>query len=204
MTHLQAISEIRMGVTLRGRDATRPVSQGSCLLVRISDVSQDGTWINKAFVPIKPPERIREELFLRSGDVIFPNRGTRTTAIACRLDQPRLLAGAQFFMLRPNTALVLPEYLAWYLRTEEVARYFEERRKGTYVQIIQRSDLADLEMPLPPLVVQEKIVAVATLAVEERALMDRLAALKARQIDGQLVEVATTGRNAGEQKHAED
>ena len=193
-----------MGATLRGRDATRSVSQGSCRLVRISDVSQDGTWVNEVFASIEPAERIREDLFLRPGDVLFPNRGTRTTAIACRIDQSCLLAGAQFFVLRPDTSKVLPEYLAWFLRTEESARYFEERRKGTYVQIIQRSDLADLELPLPPLAIQVKIVAVAALAVEERALLERLAVLKARLINGQLVEVANNGLNAGEQTHEED
>lgn len=179
-----------MGVTLRGRDATRAVESGSCRLVRISDVSQDGTWINADFACIEPAERIREELFLKSGDVLFPNRGTRTTAIVYRLAEPRAFAGAQFFVLRPDLSKVLPEYLAWFLRTEESARYFEGLRKGTYVQIIQRSDLAEMELPLPPLEVQQKIVEVAALAVEERRLDERLATLKARLAGGELLKVA--------------
>jgi restriction endonuclease S subunit len=179
-----------MGVTLRGRDATRAVEAGSCRLVRISDVSQDGTWVNENFARIEPAERIREEHVLRTGDVLFPNRGTRTTAIVYRLEAPRALAGAQFFVLRPDQAKVLPEYLAWFLRTEDSARYFEGLRKGTYVQIIQRSDLAELAMPLPSLETQQKIVEVAALAVEERLLAERLAALKARLVVGQIVEAA--------------
>jgi restriction endonuclease S subunit len=179
-----------MGVTLRGRDATRAVEAGSCRLVRISDISQDGTWSNEVFASIEPAERIREEQFLKSGDVLFPNRGTRTTAIAYRLGETRALAGAQFFVLRPDVSKVLPEYLAWFLRTEQAARHFEERRKGTYVQIIQRSDLAEMTIPLPPLEKQRKIVEVAALVVEERVLMERLAAMKAKLINGQLVEVA--------------
>ena len=190
MKRLDSIAEIRMGVTLRGRDATRSVEAGSCRLVRISDVSQDGTWLNEVFARIEPAERIREELFLRSGDVLFPNRGTRTTAIVYRLDEPRVIAGAQFFVLRPDSSRVLPEYLAWFLRTEESARYFEGVRKGTYVQIIQRSDLAELAMPLPSMEVQQKIVEVAALAVEERLLAERLAALKARLVSGELVAAA--------------
>lgn len=197
MTQLDSIAEIRMGVTLRGRDATRAVEAGSCRLVRISDISQDGTWLGDAFARIEPAERIREEHFLRSGDVLFPNRGTRTTAIAYRLEEPRALAGTQFFVLRPEVSRVLPEYLAWFLRTEESARYFEGLRKGTYVQIIQRSDLAEMELPLPPLDVQQKIVEVAALAVEERLLAERLAALKARLAGGQLVAAAKDGERHG-------
>ncbi len=190
MTQLHSIAEIRMGVTMRGRDATRAVEAGSCRLVRISDVSQDGTWLNDAFARIEPAERIREEQFLRSGDVLFPNRGTRTTAIVYRLEEPRALAGAQFFMLRPDSSKVLPEYLAWFLRADESVRHFEERRKGTHVQTLQRSDLADMQMPLPPLEVQHQIVDVAALAIEERRMADRLAALRAQLINGQLAEAA--------------
>ena len=190
MIKLDAITDIRMGVTLRGRDATRAVEAGSCRLVRISDISQDGTWSNEVFASIEPAERIREEQFLKSGDVLFPNRGTRTTAIVYRLGEARALAGAQFFVLRPDASKVLPEYLAWFLRTEQAARHFEERRKGTYVQIIQRSDLAELAIPLPSLEKQRKIVEVAAWSVEERRLLGRLAALKVRLVNGELVGVA--------------
>jgi len=179
-----------MGATLRGRDATRPVPLGRFQLVRIGDISQEGTLQNADFVRIEPKEPFNEELFLRSGDVLFPNRGTRTTAIAYRLDQPKTIVGAQFFILRPVMDRVLPEYLAWFLRTEEVAKYFESRRKGTYVQIIQRSDLADLQIPLPPLAAQHKIVELADLAMSERDMATRLAGLKWKFTNTQLSQVA--------------
>ncbi|MFA4943750.1 MAG: hypothetical protein WC789_03500 [Lentisphaeria bacterium] len=179
-----------MGATLRGRDATRAVPTGSCHLIRIGDISQDGTWLKDAFVRIEPNEPVKVDLFLRPGDVLFPNRGTRATAIVYSLNLPNTLAGAQFFILRPNPDRVLPEYLAWFLRTEEAARYFEGRRKGTYVQIIQRSDLAEMEMPVPPLAVQRKIVDVASLALAERAMMERLARLKSKLLNGQLMAAA--------------
>ena len=175
-----------MGATLRGRDATRPAPTGPFRLVRISDISQDGTWLNTDFVRIEPRQPVSEQLVLRSGDVLFPNRGTRTTALAYRLDQPGTIAGAQFFILRPEPKRVLPEYLAWFLRTDTAVRYFAARRKGSYVQIIERNDLADLRMPLPPLAVQRTIVAVADLAVRERDLSERLAILRWRLANARL------------------
>ena|ERR1035441_7825144 len=196
MIRLSSIAEIRMGATLRGRDATRPVPSGSYRLVRIGDISQDGTLLNEDFVCIEPRQSVSEELVLRSGDVLFPNRGTRTTALTYRLNQAKTIAGAQFFVLRPETTRVLPEYLAWFLRTEEAAKYFTGKRKGTYVQIIERKDLADLEMPLPPLAVQKKIVAAAELAVQERDLSERIARMKWRLMNGQLLQAA--GNSGGD------
>ena len=190
MTRVSSIAEIRMGATLRGRDATRPVPSGSYHFIRIGDISQDGTWLNEKFDRIEPNEGINEELHLRAGDVLFPNRGTRTTAITFRFDLPRTLVGPQFFILRPMAGRVVPEYLAWYLRGEESARHFEARRKGTYVQIIQRSDLAELEIPVPPLDVQQQIVNVADLALQERCLTERLAVLRWNYANRQLSSIA--------------
>lgn len=204
MVQLDSIANIRMGTTLRGRDATRSVASGSCRLVRIGDVSQDGTWLNEVFARIEPAENLREDQFLQDGDVLFPNRGNRTTAIAYRLDVSRALAGAQFFVLRPVQAKVLPEYLAWYLRAEESVRYFEERRKGTYVPIIQRSDLAELKIPLPSLTVQRTIVEIDALAVEEHDLAMQLAASKLKLLNGQLVEAAkNTDKGKNKDKHGQ-
>lgn len=179
-----------MGATLRGRDATRAVPFGSCYFVRIGDISQDGDLITDELIRIEPNDSINDDWFLRSGDVLFPNRGTRTTALVYRLDLPRTLAGAQFFVLRPNVDRVLPEYLAWFLRTDESARYFEERRKGTYVKIIQRSDLAEMEIPLPPLPVQHQIVDTVGLALKARVIEERLAALKWKLTNGELLATA--------------
>jgi restriction endonuclease S subunit len=117
---------------------------------------------------------VNPELLLRSGDVLFPNRGTRTTAIAYRSDDDLTIVGAQFFIVRPNTMRLLPEYLAWYLRSEEVAHHFETRRKGTYIKIIQRSDLAELEIPVPGLETQHRIVEINKLSLQEGELLTRI------------------------------
>jgi restriction endonuclease S subunit len=187
MMRLGSMAEIRMGATLRGRDATRPVLNGRFQFIRIGDISQDGQLLTDKFDRIEPSESVSEDLFLRSGDVLFPNRGTRTTAFAYRLDQGNTLVGSQFFILRPDTNQVLPEYLAWYLRSEAAARHFEGLRRGTYVQIIQRSALADLILPLPSLDVQRRIVEAAELAVTQRTLTERLAGLNWKLANEQLV-----------------
>lgn len=197
MPRLNSIAEIRMGATLRGRDATRPDPNGSFSFVRIGDISQEGTLRSENFSRIEPNESVNEELWLRPGDVLFPNRGTRTTALAFTFDQPRTIVGPQFFIVRPEQRVVLPAYLAWFLRSAESVAHFESRRKGTYVQIIQRSDLAELEIPLPTLAKQRKIVEVAELALKEREITERLLQLRWRFANEQLFHIA---KNSGKTK----
>lgn len=194
--NLGSIAEILVGATLRGRDATRPDPKGLYRLVRIGDISQDGQFRTTNFIRIEPNEPVNEKFFLRAGDVLFPNRGTRTTALAFRLEEQGVIAGSQFFVLRTDSNLAWPEYVAWFLRSDEAARYFESRRKGSYIQTIQRREVAALQIPLPSLKVQQTIAKLAELAVSERELSDRLAKLKSALLAEQLIRAAKNSPNS--------
>jgi restriction endonuclease S subunit len=179
-----------MGATLRGRDATRPDPAGSCRLIQIGDLNNAGTFSNEDFTRIEPNETVNPSLYLRPGDLLFPNRGTRTTAAVLTHTAENILAGAQFFVVTRKSTDVLPEYLAWTLRTTEAARYFASRRKGTLVQTLQRFHLEEFPVPLPSLAVQGKILELADLERETRLLETRLAALRATHLEQSLLSAA--------------
>lgn len=190
MSTLGQNAVIRMGVTLRGRDATRPDPRGSCRMIRISDLSEYGELVNPELHQFEPDGDINTELFLRPGDVLLPNRGTRTTAHVFRLEATNVLVGAQFFIIRPDAARLVPEYLAWYLRSEEAVQYFHSWRKGTLVPTLQRKDIEDLPLPMPPLPKQRLIAEVEALAHQERDLIARLKVLRSFLLEKRLLRAA--------------
>ncbi len=181
------IASIRMGVTLRGRDATRPDPQGSCRMIRISDIDDDGVISSEDLLQFEPGDPVKPDHFLRPGDILFPNRGLRTTAAVFELPEPNVIVGAQFFILRVNPKTVLPAYAAWFLRTDSAAAHFGERRKGTLVQTLQRKDIEELAIPLPPLPKQSTIVALDALAREERRLSTELLRLRSTSLQHRLL-----------------
>lgn len=185
------IADIRMGVTLRGRDATRPAPDGSCRMIRIGDLSDDGKLVTDDLLRFEPGEPIRSELRLRRGDVLLPNRGTRTTAHVFDLPLRNVIVGSQFYILRPDESRVSPAYLAWFLRTDQAAAHFALRRKGTLVVTLQRRDVLELELPLPPLETQELIVALAALAVREREIAVELDRKKATYLQHRMLRAAS-------------
>ena len=195
---MSEFASVRMGTTFRGRGATRPADAGTCLLVRIADITHDSTWSTRDFLRIAPRAAVPPGQFLRPGDVLFPNRGTRTTAIVFDVDLPCVLAGAQFLVIRPRTGIVVPDYLAWYLRSEESSRYFERRRKGSHVPAIELGDLATLDVPLPPLPVQRAISELAALAAVERNLSERIAHLAQCQLNAHLARRARSAAATGD------
>lgn len=186
------IAEIRMGVTLRGRDATRPDPQGSCRMFRISDISDDGVLQSDDLLQFEPGEKIRTELLLRPGDILFPNRGTRTTACVFDLRETNVIVGARFFIIRVNPNVVLPAYVAWFLRSTAAATHFNEHRKGTLVQTLQRKDIEELSILIPSLSRQAAIIALDALALQERQLSTELARLQSSYLQHRLHLAAAT------------
>jgi hypothetical protein len=187
---LKSLAKVRMGATLRGRDATRPAPNGSCRMIQIGDLNDDGSFRNRDFIRIEPNESIDDSMFLRPGDVLFPNRGTRNTAATFNEEDPRILVGAQFFVLHPDRKRILPEFLAWSLRTSEAVRHFATRRKGTLVQTLQRMDLEELPIAVPSLAKQGQLVALYQLSREASVLESRLAALRAIHLEHSLLKAA--------------
>ena len=190
--HLSSIADVRMGVTLRGRDATRPDPLGSCLMIRISDLSDDGQLDSDDLLQFEPGDDIKPDYFLRQGDILLPNRGTRCTAYVFDLPLSNVLVGAQFYIIRPNEAKVRASFLAWYLRTDKAASHFALRRKGTLVQTVQRKDVLELELPLPPLAKQDILIALDALAIQERQLSTELAIKRANYNQRLMLRAATT------------
>ena len=191
IVQLHQIAEVRMGVTLRGRDATRPARHGACFMIRIGDLSDDGQLDSDDLHQFEPGEDIKPDYFLRPGDVLLPNRGTRCTAYVYDLSLTNVLVGAQFYIVRPDTAKVSAEFLAWFLRTEKAASHFALRRKGTLVQTVQRKDVLELELPLPPLPKQHQITALDALTIQERQLSIELAQTKATYLQRAMLHAAS-------------
>ena len=93
-------------------------------------------------------------------------------------------------MIRPDQTRVLPDYLAWVLRSAPTQENLNALKKGTHVPVIDRGALATLPIPLPPLIQQRQIVEIASLAQQERQLTERLLQLRAQFTNQQLVRFA--------------
>jgi len=187
------LATVRMGATLRGRDATRPDPAGSYRLVQISDLKDDGTFRTLEFTRVSSRETVPHSVLLRTGDILFPNRGTRTTAVVFEEANEPTFVGAQFFVIRPIQKKIAPSYLAWVLRTANAVAYFDSHRRGTNVLTLQKSTVENFEVPLPALERQHEIAEIDRLQHEATRLEARLASLRGTLLEQSLLNQA---RNA--------
>ena len=176
---LPDISTIRTGYTVRSRLET--AERGGVLSVQLRDISPDGS------IKLDQLTRVRlgdlpDKYFVRAGDVVFRSRGERNTAFAldARFKEPAL-ALLPLFVLRSKVDIVLPEYLAWAINQPPAQRYFDRFARGTGLRMVPRSSLDALDIDVPDLETQRKIVALDALAEHEQAL-SVLAAEKRRQL----------------------
>lgn len=170
---------IHTGYTARGR--LEPMAAGGVLAIQLRDISSEGHIDPERLTRVQL-EDPADRYFVRAGDVVFRSRGDRNTASALdeRLQEPAL-AVLPLMVLRPNLEVVTPEYLAWAINQPPAQRHFDAAARGTNIRMIPRSSLDNLELDVPDIETQEKIVAVDALAERER-LLSQLAAETRRQM----------------------
>ena len=81
-------------------------------------------------------------------------------------------------LIRPHR--VLPEYLCWYINAPATQAQLAALAEGTSVRMISAEALKALDIPLPSLAAQQRIVQAAVLAEQEQTLLAQIATLRQR------------------------
>ena len=165
-----------VSITYRGNDA-------QVVLVNTSDVSE-GKILNHQLVDNKDLKGQFKKTF-RKNDILYSEirPANKRFAFVDIEDTSRYIASTKLMVIRPNTAMVLPQFLFAFLKSEHIIQqlqYLAETRSGTFPQITFSSELASIEINLPDIETQKKIVSVLS-SIEKRiennnAINDNLAA----------------------------
>ena len=140
-------------------------------IIQLRDVKETIDWET---VVTFNPERAPERHLVVDGDVLLSCRGEGHVGIPLSGVPANAVASGNFYVLRARTGLVLPAYLAWYLNQPAAQEFLERRSQGTRVALLTRADVSELEVPIPSLTVQERVVSLADLRRTERNLLRRL------------------------------
>jgi restriction endonuclease S subunit len=117
-------------------------------------------------------------------DILFMARGSRNYSILLGEIPGPALAAAYFFIVRASDERLLPAFLCWYLNQAPVERYLTRHSgRGVHMPVIRRSVLENLEIPLPDLETQKRIVELELLRKVEKDLSNRLAEKRKRLIE---------------------
>jgi len=122
---------------------------------------------------------VQDRHLVHAGDVLFRSRGDRNTAVAVGPDlRDAAVAVLPLMILRPKPDIVSGEYLAWAINHSTTQRYFDSVARGTKLRMVSRASLEHLDLDIPDIETQRKIVAIAALADWEQALSIQAAGLR--------------------------
>ncbi|MFA6962932.1 MAG: restriction endonuclease subunit S [Opitutaceae bacterium] len=160
------------------RSAIEPEPHGSHFLLQIRDFDRSRRDIDRSGITRFTPGLAHNNTILEDGDVVFLAKGARNfAAVVHDLPSP-CLAASYFFVLRPNSK-ILPNYLVWFLNQSISRQYFLKfATTGAHMPIIRRDVLMEMEIPVPSLATQQRIVEVDALAQRQQVLLAELAEKK--------------------------
>jgi hypothetical protein len=173
--NLGEMTEIQMGYPFRSRLEHEP--QGDVAVIQMKEIDDCNLLQTDDAIRVALP-KVKAHHLLRPGDLLFRSRG-RSNGVAQVMGGigPAVLA-APMLLIRPQG--VMPEYLCWYLNAPAAQAQLAMLAEGTSVRMISAESLKTLDVPLPSLSAQQRIVQVAALAAQEQTLAASIATLRQR------------------------
>lgn len=187
---LGAIAKVRPGFHFRG--TAEPDPAGEYRLIQVRDLDRSGRVDPDALTRVQP-DRSASDYLLEQGDVLYLSRGVRQFATPIREALEKTIAPNHFFIVRLKTTDVLPDYLSWYLNSPEAQASLRTLTQGTNVPYISKGELEELDVPVPRLEVQQRIVALADLVEEEKRLLRALEEERERLVAAVCIKAAHSG-----------
>jgi type I restriction enzyme, S subunit len=127
--------------------------------VRITDI-QDGQirWQDVPFANEEPEKAKPYEIDV--GDILFARTGATVgkSYLVKALNLPAVFA-SYLIRLRCSEEMLLPQFAAWYFRSREYWEQIAEGAEGTGQPNFNGTKLAGLNIPIPPLAEQRRIIA---------------------------------------------
>lgn len=189
---LQAIASVLSGAAIER-------SGGGACAVMVGDL--DGSGLLRGSLTVAGPPKGGFDAQLWAGDLVISLRGSSNfcavvTPAAIR-DRP-LFATLDLAVIRLSEAApVSAEYVASYINLPSTQNELSGHRTGTAALRLPLGPLKDLPIPIPSVDRQAAIVALNACAIEERALTERLAVLRANMINELLRQAAAEGPAKG-------
>lgn len=168
---IKELAEVQIGYQPRGR--IEPDPNGTYRIIQGKDFDENNELDAADLYPITP-EREPERYRVSKDDILFLSRGRSNFSVILREPLENVIAAGVFYVVRVNKNKVLPEYLAWYINLPSVQTKLKNMAQATNIPLIPKAAFEELDIDVPVIAVQEKIVRIAELQRRERDLSKRL------------------------------
>jgi len=168
------IAAVKMGYGFRSK--IEHSLNGNIPVIQPKDIANDGLLQVDDVYRVEMPS-IKSGQMLAKGEVLLASRGRfASTVYAGQLGANCIASGSLLTLTVKDGQSVLPEYMALYFNSAKGKQEFNRLTERTTIPYLNRSNLEQMDIPVPALETQEKLVAL------ER-VKQRYAQLTRRKID---------------------
>lgn len=136
--------------------------------------------LSKELKSLKSLDDNLEGIVLKEEDILLVMAITGSLKVACveKLEGRKIIPASNIYIIRLDRSKILPTYFKMLLETEQAMKNFDAFSSGMGIRSISVEYLNKLQIPLPPLEVQNKMVTkYKQIEDESGQLKERLAAL---------------------------
>lgn len=174
--------------TLQTGIFAKPVVQGQTCYLQARDFDEGGN-LTPFLGPTLMDTDVKEKHLLRSGNVLFIAKGPRNMATVYKEQKYPAVASTSFFILRLLDKNILSDYLAWFLNHPKTQQILKENATGSSMVSISKSVLEELEIPIPDIETQQKILKIMQLREKEKELKHKIEGLREKIVQEQIFNV---------------
>jgi restriction endonuclease S subunit len=180
------LTDLFSGYSFREKVENEP--DGDILVIQMKDI-RNYTVIDAASMTRVKSDDINPKYHLESGDILFICKGSNNFALVYDLQVPKAIAASAFFVLRADITKVDATYLAWYINQTPVQRYLHDNMAGSYIPNINKATVEGIQIEVPSLEFQKKIVEVERLRKQESYLMTEIIKKRKEMISHDLLNI---------------
>lgn len=166
------MTDIHSGYLFKKED--KASSKKGFYAIQPKDLTKSGriVWPNYQTPVTTEPQPVH---YLRKSDVLFLSKmNPRPVFVETQPEHSNTIASSHFFIIRPTSKEVLPEYLYWFLNQQDTRKYIRSVAAGSSILNVKKSDLQEIQVPLPSLEMQKKIADLAALSERYKEIQQSL------------------------------
>ena len=117
---------------------------------------------------------IDDKYFTKTGDIVMTLRSPNNVVYINDDNQGLLISSFMVIIRLKDGDLVDGKFLAYYLKSNIVQKYLARQMQGTSIEIISSAGVRNIEVIIPTLSIQKKLVKAMRLLEQEQTLLDEL------------------------------
>ena len=186
ITTLKNIAFVQMGHSFRARLEKTP--RGNVAVIQMKDLSDDNRLDDRSLALVQM-RKLKDSQRVRRNDLIFRSRGLNNRAVLVEREPGNAIVASPLLHLRVYGPYVLPTYLCWFINLPTSQAFLQSHATGTAMRMIGKKTLDALEVQIPSLSIQQRIIELSQLADREQNILQSLSAKRKQLVDSKLMHV---------------